>query len=166
MSDEGWAKEISELRRRQAAAREMGGADKVRIQREKGKLTVRDRIAALLDTGSFRELGSIAGVGTYAPDGTLENFSPSNTIIGRGYIEGRPIVVSADDFTIRGGAADAAIHEKQIQAEQMANELRLPIVRLIDGTGGGGSVKLLETHGCTYVPACPGWNWVCCGGRR
>ena len=47
-------------------------------------------------------------------------------------------------------------------AEQMANELRLPIVRLVDGTGGGGSVKTLETIGYTYVPANPGWEL----GRR
>ncbi len=70
------------------------------------------------------------------------------------------MAVAGDDFTVRGGAADAAIHEKQVQAEQMAHELRLPLVRLIDGTGGGGSVKTLETSGVTYVPACPGWNWV------
>ena len=62
-------------------------------------------------------------------------------MIGRGRIDGRPVVVGGDDFTVRGGAADAAIWEKQVMAEQMANELRLPLVRLVDGTGGGGSVK-------------------------
>ena len=44
-------------------------------------------------------------------------------------------------------------------AEQMANELRLPLVRLVDGTGGGGSIKSLEEIGRTYVPANPGWEW-------
>jgi acetyl-CoA carboxylase carboxyltransferase component len=155
-----WSEEIAELRRRQAAAREMGGADKVRIQKEKGKGTVRERIDALLDPGSFREIGSIAGMGDYGPDGDLRTFTPANSLFGRGRIDGRPVVVAADDFTVRGGSSDAAIHEKQIQAEQMANELRLPIVRLIDGTGGGGSVKQLETTGHTYIPANPGWNWV------
>jgi acetyl-CoA carboxylase carboxyltransferase component len=155
-----WSAEIEELRRRQAAAREMGGADKVRIQLEKGKGTVRGRIGALLDPGSFREIGSITGSAQYRPDGVLESFTPANSVIGRGRIDGRPIVVSADDFTVRGGSSDAAIPEKQIQAEQMANELRLPIVRLIDGTGGGGSVKQLETTGHTYIPANPAWNWV------
>lgn len=160
VTESGWAPEIAELQRRKAAAAEMGGPDKVALQHAKGKLTVRERIARLLDPGSFRELGSIAGTAKYAPDGRLESFSPSNLLFGHGRLNGRPIVVSADDFTIRGGAADASIHEKQIQAEQMANELRLPIVRLIDGTGGGGSVKTLETQGHTYVPANPGWNWV------
>jgi acetyl-CoA carboxylase carboxyltransferase component len=138
----------------------MGGAEKVRVQRSKGKLTVRERIDLLVDPGSFRELGSIAGSATYEPGGELKQFVPSNFIFGRGRIGGRPVAVAGDDFTVRGGAADAAIPEKQIQAEQMANELRLPMVRLIDGTGGGGSVKTLETNGFTYVPACPGWNWV------
>jgi acetyl-CoA carboxylase carboxyltransferase component len=45
-------------------------------------------------------------------------------------------------------------------SEQMANELRVPLVRLVDGTGGGGSVKTIETMGYTYVPANPAWDWV------
>jgi acetyl-CoA carboxylase carboxyltransferase component len=157
---EDWSAEIAELRRRQAAAREMGGADKVKIQKDKGKWTVRERVDALLDPGSFHEIGSISGMAQYGPDGALLEFTPANNIFGRGRIDGRTVVVAGDDFTVRGGASDAAIAEKQIQAEQMANELRLPIVRLIDGSGGGGSVKALETYGHTYVPANPGWNWA------
>ena len=138
MTDVGWEQEIAGLRERQRAALAMGGPDKIRIQHAKGKLAVRERIAQLLDVGSFREIGSIAGTGSYAPDGTLTGFSPSNLLFGRGRIDGRPVVVSGDDFTVRGGAADASIHEKLTQAEQMANELRLPHVRLLDGSGGGG----------------------------
>lgn len=160
MTDETWDPEIASLRERQRKALDMGGAEKVRRQKDRGKFTVRERIDRLLDARSFRELGSIAGAAQYAEDGTLRDFVPANFIFGRGRIEGRAVVVEGDDFTVRGGAADAAIHEKQVQAEQMANELRLPLVRLLDGTGGGGSVKTLETSGLTYVPACPGWNWV------
>src|SRR5207237_4851297 len=61
---------------------------------------------------------------------------------------------------VRGGAADAAIYQKQVYAERLANELHLPLIRLVDGTGGGGSVKTYETTGRTYVPANPGWNLV------
>ena len=157
---QGWKPELAELQQRRALTRELGGAEKTAIQRAKGKLTVRERIDRLLDAGTFREIGSIAGEGRYSPEGALESFSPSNLLFGRGRIDGRPVAISADDFTVRGGAADAAIHEKQIQAEQMANELRIPIVRLLDGTGGGGSVKHIETLGHTYVPANPGWDWV------
>ena len=79
---------------------------------------------------------------------------------GTGRINGRKVVVGGDDFTIRGGAADAAIIGKQVYAEQLANQLRLPLVRLVEGTGGGGSVKMLEQMGHTYVPANPGWDYV------
>ena len=82
-------------------------------------------------------------------------------LVGRGKIAKRAVVVSADDFTVRGGAADAAIWDKLTYAEQMANELRLPIVRMIDGTGGGGSVKQLDHPDArTYIPAVPGFNFM------
>jgi len=156
-----WQSEIDELRRREALAREMGGEEKVALQRERGKLTARERIERLLDEDGFREIGTISGYAKYDRDGALEEFRPSNFIFGRGRIEGRSVVVAADDFTVRGGAADASIIQKQIMAEQMAGELRLPIVRLIDGTGGGGSVKTLDSPvGRTYVPFNPGWEHV------
>ena len=155
-----WQPEIDELRRREALARRMGGADKVKRQHDAGKLTVRERIDRLLDGGSFHEIGAIAGRASYDPDGELTDFRPANFVMGRGRIDGRPVVVGGDDFTVRGGAADAAIWQKQVHAEQMANQLRLPLIRLVDGTGGGGSVKSLEMDGRTYVPANPGWDWV------
>jgi acetyl-CoA carboxylase carboxyltransferase component len=156
----GWEAEIEELRRREEMARRMGGPEKIRRQHDGGKLTVRERIDRLLDPDSFHEVGAIAGRGRYDSDGNLIELSPTNFVCGRGRIDGRPVVVGGDDFTVRGGAADASIWEKQVISEQMANELRIPIVRLVDGTGGGGSVKSLEMDGRTYVPANPGWDWV------
>jgi propionyl-CoA carboxylase beta chain len=138
----------------------MGGAEKVARQHERGKLDARERLRRLLDENSFREIGKIAGRGRYDEQGELTDFSASNFIFGRGRINGAPVVASADDFTVRGGAADAAIHRKFAQAEQMAHELRLPLIRMIDGTGGGGSVKMLEEMGFTYVPFVPGWEHV------
>ena len=162
MGDDGrgtWEPEIAELRRREAMAVRMGGADKIERQHRGGKLTVRERIDALLDPGSFHEVGTIAGRATYE-DGVLTDLVATNFVMGRGRIDGRPVVVGGDDFTVRGGAADASIAKKQVHAEQMANELRLPIVRLVDGTGGGGSVKSLDAERRTYVPANPGWEVV------
>ena len=77
-------------------------------------------------------------------------------VCGQGEIEGRAAVVQGDDFTVRGGAADAAIWQKMVFAERLAHDMRLPLVRLVDGTGGGGSVKSLEQMGYTYVPFIPG----------
>lgn len=153
-----WEAEIAELRRREEFARRMGGPDKVKRQHDGGKLTVRERIDQLLDAGSFHEIGAIAGRAQYSADGELLDFSPTNFVFGRGRVDGRPVVVGGDDFTVRGGAADAAIWQKQVMAEQMALELRLPMIRLVDGTGGGGSVKSLEMEGRTYVPLLPGFE--------
>src|ERR671922_188329 len=95
-----------------------------------------------------------------ADRGALAGFLPANTVVGQGRIDGRRAVVQGDDFTIRGGAADAAIWEKAVYAERMAHDLRLPLVRLVDGTGGGGSVKTLEQAGFSYVPPLPGFDLV------
>jgi acetyl-CoA carboxylase carboxyltransferase component len=154
-----WEPELDELRRREELARRMGGEERVERQHQSGRLTVRERIERLFDAGTFHETGAIAGRGTYE-DGELTDFLPANMVIGQGRIDGRRAVVQGDDFTVRGGAADAAIWEKGAYAERMAHELRLPLVRLVDGTGGGGSVKTLETMGFTYVPLIPGWDLV------
>jgi len=153
-----WQPELDELRRREELARRMGGEERVARQRASGRLTVRERVDRLLDDGSFHETGGLAGKATYDADGALTDFLPANVVVGRGRIDGRRAVVQADDFTVRGGAADAAIWEKMIWAERAASELRLPLVRLVDGTGGGGSVKSLEDWGYTYVPPLPGFE--------
>ncbi|HEY0421325.1 MAG TPA: carboxyl transferase domain-containing protein [Acetobacteraceae bacterium] len=147
-----WSPELAELRRRTELAQRMGGPDKVKRQHDGGRLTVRARIDGLLDPGSFHEVGAIAGKGSYDNSGVLEGFTPSNCVFGRGAIEGRPVVVVGDDFTVRGGSADATIREKPLMAEQMAAEFRLPIIRIIEGSGGGGSVKTIETQGRANLP--------------
>ena len=155
-----WKKEIEELKKRENLAEKMGGEEKLQRQKDNKRLNVRERIKLLLDKNSFHEIGKIAGKAKYDENGNLKDFTPSNFIMGRGKIDKRNVVVGGDDFTVRGGAADAAIAQKQIMAEQLANEYRLPIIRLIEGTGGGGSVKSLDMDERTYIPGNPGWNWV------
>src|SRR5215813_1254621 len=155
-----WDAELAEVARRRELAGRMGGPEKIARQHDAGRLTVRERLGRLLDEGSFREIGELAGKASYNGDGTLDSFTAANFVAGTGRIDGRKVVVGGDDFTIRGGTADAGIIGKQIYSEQLANELRLPVVRLVEGTGGGGSVKSLEQHGYTYVPVNPGWNYV------
>ena len=138
----------------------MGGPERVARQHAAGQATVRERVERLLDPGSFHETGAIAGKGEYDDAGELTGFLPANAVVGQGRIDGRRAVVQADDFTVRGGAADAAIWEKMVWAERAAHELRVPLVRLVDGTGGGGSVKTLETMGFSYVPPLPGFDLV------
>jgi acetyl-CoA carboxylase carboxyltransferase component len=155
-----WSDELEELQRRRELAARMGGEERVARQHAAGRLTVRERIERLVDKESFAEVGALTGSASYDDDNNLAGFTPTNFVTGRGQIDGRRVVVAADDFTVRGGAADASIHEKQVYAERMAGELGVPLIRLIDGTGGGGSVKTLEDHGRTYVPHNPGWDQV------
>jgi acetyl-CoA carboxylase carboxyltransferase component len=154
-----WEPELEELRRREELARRMGGEERVTRQRASGRLTVRERIERLFDAGSFHETGALAGRGSYDEHGELTDFLPANTVVGQGRIDGRRAMVQGDDFTVRGGAADAAIWEKAVYAERLAHDLRLPLVRLVDGTGGG-SVKTLEQMGFSYVPPLPGFDLV------
>lgn len=130
----------------------MGGAEKVRRQHDAGRLTVRERIDGLLDAGSFHEIGGIAGNGEYDDNGDLIGLTPANCVFGRGRVDGRPVVVVGDDFTVRGGSADASLPHKPLMAETMAADFRLPIIRVIEGSGGGGSVKTIETRGAANLP--------------
>ena len=155
-----WQPELDELRRREAFARELGGPDKVKRQKDAGKLTVRERVEALLDDGSFREIGAIAGMAEYDENNELKRLTPSNFVFGRGMLDGRRVVVGGDDFTVRGGSADATIPTKHQMFEQMAGELRMPLIRLVEGSGGGGSVKTIETTGRANVPGLKGFEWV------
>lgn len=155
-----WQPELDELRRRQEMVRRMGGPDKVKRQHDGGRLTVRERIDRLLDPGSFREWGSVAGAATYDGANDLVDLVAANSVTGHGRIDGRPVAVSGDDFTVRGGSADATIKEKNLLVERMANQYRIPLVRLIEGSGGGGSVKTIETEGRANVPGAIGFDLV------
>ena len=151
-----WQAELDEVSRRRAMAAEMGGPERVKRQHDAGKLSVRERIAGVLDPDSFREIGSLAGYGQYDEADNLLAVTPSAFVMGRGRIDGRPVVVGANDFTVRIPVADPAQMRKSLACERLAAELRLPIVRLIDGFGG--SVKTLEQIGRTYIPDNPGWE--------
>lgn len=144
---------LDELLRRREAALALGGAEAVARWRDKGRLTARERIDAFCDTGSFHELGMLAGKGDYDAQGRFRGAVPSNCVMGRVEVDGRPAMVTADDFTIRGGSSEAAVADKWIYAERMAYELRMPLVRFVDSAGG--SVRLLEQARRTKIPGYP-----------
>lgn len=147
-----WKPEIEELEQRMAFAHEMGGARGIEVQHERGKLTIRERLDAFCDPTSFQEIGGLAGAATYE-DGKLTHVRPSNSVIGLCKLDGRKVVVNGGDFTVRGGAGDAAIGNKGGHAQNLASDWRLPYVRLLDSTGG--SVKTFEQIGRTYIPTNP-----------
>ena len=151
-----WQKEIDELKHRESLAKKMGGAERIKRQHDNKRLTVRERIEGLVDKNSFHEIGALAGKADYDAEGKLETFVPSNFVLGTANISGRRVVIGGDDFTVRGGAADAKVGDKSGHGERYALEMRLPLIRLVDGSGGGGSVKTLEMAGHSYVPALKG----------
>jgi len=144
-----WQPEIDELKKREKLAEQMGGPEGVQRQHERGKLTVRERIVKLADTGSFQEIGKLAGAATYEGE-KLTAFRPANSVMGMCTIDSRKVILTAGDFTVRGGAADAAVGNKGAFGLRMALNYKLPFIRLLDATGG--SVRTFEQIGRTYIP--------------
>jgi len=142
-----WQPELEELKHRYHLAEQMGGKEGIERQHSRGKLTVRERIAALVDPGSFQEIGKLAGTASYEGD-KLVAFTPTNKVMGLCTLNGRKVVITAGDFTVRGGAADATIFKGD--AAKLALDWRLPLVRLLDASGG--SVRTFEQIGRTYIP--------------
>ena len=139
-----WAplmEEVAEIKRLAEERLRPGSQDPgVVRQRSRGKLTCRERIDLLLDEGSFQEVGSVTGFPSHDEDGNIAAFTPSNHVGGWGRIEGRPAAVCADDFTSRGGHSDGAIGAKSTWLDRLSVEMRMPSIRLLDGSSGGGSV--------------------------
>ena len=133
-------------------------------QKQAGKLWVRERVLELLDEGSFREVGSVSGTVEWRKlGGTKEepvSYIPSNNVQGFGTMRGRKVVFTADDFSIRAGHADGALMEKTIYMEKLAIALKLPMLKLVDGSSGGGSVTTIRTAGFSYVPPLPVFRYV------
>lgn len=146
-ADEGWSPMLDKVTALQAIAHKRlapGSTDPgVMRQRNRRKLTCRERIDGLLDPGSFREVGSLAGFATFDEDGNVAEFTPASHVGGQGRIDNRPCIVCADDFTSRGGHADGAIGHKSRYLDQLSIELRTPSIRLLDGSSGGGSVATM-----------------------
>ena len=146
-----WQKEVDEIKRRSLLAEKMGGEEGVARQHKRGKLTIRERIAALVDPGSFKQWGKLGGSATYDENNELVDFIPSASVRGLCTINGRPVFLTGQDFTVRGAAGEAS--GAGIDAghnDPSPIDLRLPTVNLVDGSGG--SVTGFEKLGRTYIP--------------
>jgi acetyl-CoA carboxylase carboxyltransferase component len=124
-----WDATLADLTERRAAARAMGGEERLAKQRAGGKLDARARIDHLLDDGSFLELGTLAG-GAEAPADAL--------IAGSGRIDGRPVMVAAEDFTVKAGTISGPSNSKRYRIAELAVTDRVPLVMLLEGAGYRG----------------------------
>ncbi|MGI9327793.1 MAG: acyl-CoA carboxylase subunit beta [Pseudomonadales bacterium] len=135
-----WEREVQEIAERRRLAKAQGGPAGIAKQHGRGRLTVRERIDALLDEHSFEEQGQATASPEYdAQDQPSGEYTPANYVLGFGKINRRRVVVGGEDFTLKGGSPNAAGLRKSVYAEHMACRYRVPLVRLLEG--GGGSVK-------------------------
>ena len=147
-----WQEEVDQINKRRELARAQGGEASIARHHSFGKLTLRERIHALLDENTFREQGRLAGGATLDDEGEIAHFDPSNYVLGCGEINRRSVVVGGEDFTLKGGSPNAAGYRKSVFAEHLALDMRAPLVRLMEGGGGsvagsGGDPKKPRTVG-------------------
>ena len=90
---EGWAPEADEIRQRYGWAEAMGGEEAVRLRHEKGFLTVRERIAGIVDSDSFQEVGKLTGKGQYDEQGRVIKVTPAPYVMGIAEVDGRPVAI-------------------------------------------------------------------------
>ncbi|HEY8216218.1 MAG TPA: carboxyl transferase domain-containing protein, partial [Acidimicrobiia bacterium] len=130
MADRGgadeWEQTLADLGDRRTAARAMGGDERLAKHRAAGKLDARARIDHLLDPGSFQELGTLVG-GSEAPADAI--------VTGSGRIDGRPVLVAAEDFTVKAGTISQASNSKRFRVAELAVLDRVPLVMMLEGAG-------------------------------
>lgn len=136
-SSDGWEGVLADLAQRRAASRSMGGVERLAKHHGAGKLDARARVARLLDEGSFLELGTLVG-GPEAPADAI--------VMGSGRIDGRPVMVAAEDFTVLAGTISSAANAKRYRVAEIATNDRVPLVMILEGAGFRADGK---SHGRT-----------------
>ena len=131
LNDAAYYERLADLAARRAAARAGGGEKAQALHRSRGKLTVRERIDALLDPGSpFLELADLAGAGLH------EGVPPGASMVtGIGAVSGRLCMIIANDATVKGGTYFGITCKKHVRAQQIARTHRLPCLTLVDSGG-------------------------------
>ena len=121
------------MRERGDAVRAGGGEKAIQKHHGRGKLTARERIDQLTDPGSvFMEIGLFAAYGMYEEFGGAPS---SGTVFGIGRVHGREVVIVANDATVKAGAWFPVTCKKNLRAQEISLENRLPIVYLVDSAG-------------------------------
>ncbi len=122
---------MAELDKQLALVRAGGPPEAIALHKQRGKLTARERIAALLDPDApWLELSPLAASGLYD-----DHVPAAGLITGIGYVAGRPCVIAANDATVKGGTYFPITIKKHLRAQEIALENRLPAIYLVDSGG-------------------------------
>jgi methylmalonyl-CoA decarboxylase subunit alpha len=132
MSERDWKPLMDDLEQRRAAARAMGGPERLERQRAGGRLDARARVDELLDRGSFVELGTLVGS---VHRGVAPPAPADGLVAGHGLLDGRPVLVGAEDFTVMGGSIGLGASAKRHRLAQLAAQERVPLLMLLEGAG-------------------------------
>lgn len=144
---------LDRLREMRDRALEGGGPERVDDQHARGKLTARERLALLLDEGSFQELGALA-THDCTDFGMAERRYPGDGVVcGFGKIAGRRVAVFAHDFTVLGGSFSAVQSQKICRLQDLALESGIPLVGLNDSGGARiqEGVRSLAAYGEVFT---------------
>jgi len=146
-----WTAELAELQEREALARVAGGADRLDAQRRAGKLTARERIDALLDGGSFVELGMFAEHQCRDFGMAGRKFPGDGVVTGYGTIAGRSVYVYAEDATVLGGSTGRVHGTKIHNVLRQARAHGVPVIGLHDSGGARIQEGMDNVYGMTGV---------------
>src|SRR5687768_4366915 len=126
---------LDDLKSRRAQALEGGGADRVKKLHAQGRLAARERLALLLDSGSFQEIGAFVTHRSEDPAIRDRKYVGDGVVAGWGAVDGRPVYVFAQDFTVFGGTMSEANAKKICQVMDLALQNGAPVVGLNDSGG-------------------------------
>ena len=127
---------VADLEARRAKVREMGGPEKIQKQHDRGKMTARERLAALFDDAVYFEVGAHGTQMGLAAGPEGKDKPPADAVVTAfGKIDGRMACCAAYDFTVKGGSISATGEEKVTRLRQMSLRGRWPMVWLVDSAG-------------------------------
>ena len=165
----------SELQRLKDLAHLGGGEERIEAQHARGKLTARERLNTLLDDGSYEELDSLVTHRTVEFGLDKQKYYGDAVVTGYGRIDGRPVYVFSQDFTVFGGSLSEAVSDKICKVMDLAMQNGAPLIGLHDGGGariqegvvslkGYGDIFLRNTLASGVIPQISVIMGPCAGG--
>lgn len=153
-----WDSALDRLARAQEIAAGLGGAERIERQHRQGRLTIRERIAAM--TSDFTEVGEFASFSVRDSNGNNVGQLPSSYVCGLAEIDGRKVALGGEDFTVRAGAPQTYLDRYKGGGggfvEDLAHQYRIPLILFMEGIGGDVSAQ--DEVGHSYLVSSMSWK--------